>query len=287
MSAVVALRLPLDTDLGAFVGLLLRLGVPHRVSEESGEQVLWVPDAQLAERVRELYARYPEGSGEAGERRPPLGVAVSPARLLAGTRNWPVTALVLLASLLVALLSGFGDNLDAAISTRAPSATALSTSVWTNALATELDGLAPAVAATAVETTPLLDVPIASGLLSSSNSTLTALPANFAGHGSDVTGNTSDVTVVNYTGQGVLELAAHATANNSYSSTMTITIDGVVAYSGSTGTNQYAAKAPVGLISATCFALGAVPFKASLLIQHRCSGGSNTSYCYYKYRKTA
>lgn len=112
MSAVVALRLPLDTDLGAFVGLLLRLGVPHRVSEESGEQVLWVPDAQLAERVRELYARYPEGSGEVGERRTPPGVAVSPARLLAGTRNWPVTALVLLASLLVALLSGFGDNLE-------------------------------------------------------------------------------------------------------------------------------------------------------------------------------
>jgi hypothetical protein len=43
MSAVPVLRLPLAVDLSGFVKLLQRMQVPHRVSEEAGEQVLWVP----------------------------------------------------------------------------------------------------------------------------------------------------------------------------------------------------------------------------------------------------
>ena len=60
MSAIAVLRLPLNADLSGFVGLLRRLKVPHRVSEEQGSQVLWVPDERLAQDVRELYQRYPE-----------------------------------------------------------------------------------------------------------------------------------------------------------------------------------------------------------------------------------
>ncbi|MCF5799313.1 rhomboid family intramembrane serine protease, partial [Pseudomonas sp. PA-1-5A] len=45
MSTVAVLRLPLSVDLGGFVKLLQRMQVPHRVSEEAGEQVLWVPEA--------------------------------------------------------------------------------------------------------------------------------------------------------------------------------------------------------------------------------------------------
>ncbi len=60
MSAVQVLKFPLSVDLAGFVGLLRRLNVPHRVSEESGQQVLWVPDERLAEQVRELYRRYPK-----------------------------------------------------------------------------------------------------------------------------------------------------------------------------------------------------------------------------------
>ncbi|EPM83226.1 rhomboid family protein, partial [Pseudomonas syringae pv. actinidiae ICMP 18804] len=62
MSPVAVLRLPLTTDLSGFVRLLQRLQIPHRVSEEVGEQVLWVPDAErLADDVRDLYTRFPEG----------------------------------------------------------------------------------------------------------------------------------------------------------------------------------------------------------------------------------
>ena len=112
MSPVAALRLPLSADLGAFVALLQRLGVPHRVSEESGEQVLWVPDETLALRVRELYAEYP--AGIAGSERPQLADPAGSAghAVLARLLSLPVTALVLLATFAVALASWFGDNLQ-------------------------------------------------------------------------------------------------------------------------------------------------------------------------------
>ncbi len=54
------LRLPLSVDLGGFVKLLQRMQVPHRVSEEAGEQVLWVPET-ISDDVRVLYQRFPAG----------------------------------------------------------------------------------------------------------------------------------------------------------------------------------------------------------------------------------
>ena len=54
MSGVEVLRLPLAVNLAGFVTLLRRLRVPHRVIEQDNQQVLWVPDSQLAEQVREL-----------------------------------------------------------------------------------------------------------------------------------------------------------------------------------------------------------------------------------------
>ena len=51
MSAVEALRRPLQEDLSGFVALLRRLGVPHRVSEERDAQVFWVPSEPAAEQA--------------------------------------------------------------------------------------------------------------------------------------------------------------------------------------------------------------------------------------------
>ena len=53
MSSVAVLRLPLAVDLSGFVTLLQRMQVPHRVSEEAGEQVLWAP-AEISDDVRSL-----------------------------------------------------------------------------------------------------------------------------------------------------------------------------------------------------------------------------------------
>lgn len=112
MSAVAALRRPLGDDLAPFLQLLQRLGVPHRVSEESGEQVLWVPDEQFARHVRELYGEYPQGLASAEQAAPASPPAAPAGQWLARLLRLPVTSLILLASFAVALLTWFGDNLQ-------------------------------------------------------------------------------------------------------------------------------------------------------------------------------
>jgi len=105
MSVVVeALRLPLSQDLSGFVGLLRHLRVPCRVSVEGDQQVLRVPDAAV-EQVRELYARYPDGGA--------VPVAEQPRRcggFIAALRASPLTAVVLIVTLLAALITQLGDN---------------------------------------------------------------------------------------------------------------------------------------------------------------------------------
>ncbi|HSC84983.1 MAG TPA: rhomboid family intramembrane serine protease [Pseudomonas sp.] len=107
MSAVAVLRRPLEEDLSGFVGLLRRLQVPHRVSEERDAQVLWVPAGALAEQVRALYLRYPRGADETE-----LPTPARPARpgFVAQLRASWMTSLVLLLTLAVTLLSQFGEN---------------------------------------------------------------------------------------------------------------------------------------------------------------------------------
>lgn len=112
MSAVAAMRLPEHVDLSGFIALLQRLRVPHRVAEEAGEQVLWVPDEQFAEQVRELYAQHPQG--ETGLDLPPL--AVEPQRapgIVQQLRASLLTASVLVLTGLVAIITLLGDNLAA------------------------------------------------------------------------------------------------------------------------------------------------------------------------------
>lgn len=107
MSAVQVLKFPLSVDLAGFVGLLRRLNVPHRVSEESGQQVLWVPDERLAEQVRELYRRYPEGDPQATLEAAPRPAGRGFVRQL---RMSPMTAVVLLLTFVVAAVTYLGDN---------------------------------------------------------------------------------------------------------------------------------------------------------------------------------
>ncbi len=109
MSLVAVLRVPINVDLASFIALLRRLRVPHRVSEEAGQQVLWVPGDELAEQVRGLYERYPEGDGAETVMLPPK--SSSATGFVAQLRASPLTAVILLLTLLVAALSLLGDNL--------------------------------------------------------------------------------------------------------------------------------------------------------------------------------
>lgn len=108
MVLIEALRLPLSVDLSGFVALLQRLQVPCRVSEESGEQVLRVPEA-AAEQVRELYLRYPQGDQSIVDE----PVQGQRTRLMSTLTRNPLTTLVLLLTLLVAAVTLLGDNLAA------------------------------------------------------------------------------------------------------------------------------------------------------------------------------
>ncbi|MCQ4264222.1 rhomboid family intramembrane serine protease [Stutzerimonas stutzeri] len=104
MSVAEALRLPLSEDLSGFIALLHRLRVPCRVSEEGDQQVLRVP-AEVVEQVRDLYARHPRGDDSI--------VIEQPRRrggFVAALRASPLTALVLVFTLVVAAVTMLGDN---------------------------------------------------------------------------------------------------------------------------------------------------------------------------------
>ena len=109
MSPVEALRRPLQEDLSGFVALLRRLRVPHRVSEERDAQVLWVPAESLAEQVRALYLRYPQG---AAEEEVPTPVQAARPGFAAQLRSSWMTAAVLLLTLLVAAVTFGGSNYE-------------------------------------------------------------------------------------------------------------------------------------------------------------------------------
>ncbi|MBV4457985.1 rhomboid family intramembrane serine protease [Pseudomonas sp. COR58] len=110
MSAVAVLRLPLAADLSGFVQLLQRMQVPHRVSEEAGEQVLWVP-AEISDDVRSLYERFPAGDPDL-QLDIPARQPLSRPGFVEQLKYAKATASVLLLTLVVAALTLLGDNLD-------------------------------------------------------------------------------------------------------------------------------------------------------------------------------
>ena len=110
MSTVAVLRLPLSVDLGGFVKLLQRMQVPHRVSEEAGEQVLWVPET-ISDDVRVLYQRFPAGDPDQQLDIPEQAPVTRPS-FVQQVRHSPVTALVLLASVIVGAITLLGENLQ-------------------------------------------------------------------------------------------------------------------------------------------------------------------------------
>ena len=102
------LRVPLGRDLLGFTRLLRRLQIRHRVVEEGDSQVLWVLDPLRVEETRSLYERYPDGDpqGEVQVTRRPRGFG-----LLAQLKASPVSAVFLIVTLVLGLVTELGDNL--------------------------------------------------------------------------------------------------------------------------------------------------------------------------------
>ena len=109
-----AIRVPLESNLADFLQLLKQQGIAHRVTEESGEQVLWVGSEAQAERVSELYQQFQNGQWQIEtviEHAAPAP-RYQAAGFVEQLRRSPITAAVLLACLLVALITQLGDSLD-------------------------------------------------------------------------------------------------------------------------------------------------------------------------------
>ena len=120
MSMYRALHCRLDEDLTQLTVFLRSQGVPHRITEERGEQVIWTRDEGDAQIVRTLYTEgLPEGVMEATLN--DQAVPASPGR--AGVRlNWalmlrhlPVTLAVLVITAVVALYTGIGSDIGAIV----------------------------------------------------------------------------------------------------------------------------------------------------------------------------
>lgn len=113
MSMYRALQCRLDEDLSQLVVFLRQQGVPHRITEERGEQVVWTRDEVDAERVRSIYA---QGVPTGQLRQVPLDFRAAPklnwALML---RRLPVTLVVLAITAVVALWTGGGSNIQAIV----------------------------------------------------------------------------------------------------------------------------------------------------------------------------
>ncbi len=90
-----ALEIPSDIDLGDFSRFLQVQGLPHRITEEGINQVVWVQQAEAVAYVQAAYARYQAGElpiGDAEATQPQFGVV---RRLWVAVWRYPITMLLI------------------------------------------------------------------------------------------------------------------------------------------------------------------------------------------------
>jgi len=98
-------RLPQSLDLGPVAGALSQYRIAHRITEERGEQVVWVAREEDREAVAKFIADWRRGELQIiQQRRPRAGEARAGSRIGLILRMLPVTSLLLLFSLLGYLL---------------------------------------------------------------------------------------------------------------------------------------------------------------------------------------
>lgn len=103
MAEVIALRLPLHTDLHAFSAMLWQARLPHRVVEDRGAQVLWVASEEQAEQVKTLYQQFESGELKIVlEKRPVGSPAIGGLRLR--LQGAPAVVVLLVLSLIGAAI---------------------------------------------------------------------------------------------------------------------------------------------------------------------------------------
>lgn len=177
------------------------------------------------------------------------------------------------------------DKLDANISTRAPSSTALSNTVWDAALKTTIQGRAAESPALLPPKASGIELPSASAL---STSSAAALAANCGGK-LHTNGTSTLSDALNYTGSGVLNFLAVGNVN-AFGSQIVLTIDGatVLTTTGTGASGFFVIAGSLGSDAGVPAGLDQIPFKTSIRIQHAFpAAGGGTSNCVYRVRKVS
>ncbi|WP_210396837.1 rhomboid family intramembrane serine protease [Motiliproteus sediminis] len=104
------MELPASVDLRDFAAFLWRQQIPHRITHFDGQQQLWLGRESDVDFVTRQFERWRDGESLADE-----AVAVAPGRssgLRLSIHFYPVTMALIGISLLVAVITGLGDNLN-------------------------------------------------------------------------------------------------------------------------------------------------------------------------------
>ena len=106
------LVLPGDKDLSALSYFLYRQGVPHKITEESGAQVLWTASEDYAGVVRQVYDDWNKGSLQLGQAPRRQGIELGNFFKSIPWRSFPCTVLFLLGCIIIAVLTQLGENIQ-------------------------------------------------------------------------------------------------------------------------------------------------------------------------------
>ncbi|WP_263080016.1 rhomboid family intramembrane serine protease [Endozoicomonas sp. Mp262] len=105
-----ALEVPPGVDLSPLSFFLYRQGIPHKITEEVGVQVIWVLSATLVDPVRQVYQDWQSGLLKLTPAPERKGVGIKAMTKNIPWSRYPLTLLLLVISVLVAVISDFGQN---------------------------------------------------------------------------------------------------------------------------------------------------------------------------------
>ena len=105
-----ALEIPGNIDLSSLSYFMYSQRIPHKISEESGRQVIWTVDAEQGELVRELFESWQRGELELAKAPPRRGL--NPAGFVQHIpwRQFPFTIGFILICLVVAAITRLGND---------------------------------------------------------------------------------------------------------------------------------------------------------------------------------
>ena len=106
-----ALVIPGHKDLSSLSYFLYRQGLPHKITEEAGQLVIWTANEEQGAVVKQVHSDWEAGLLQLEKAPARRGVELGGIFKNIPWRRFPVTMLFLVACLVVAVLTQLGDNI--------------------------------------------------------------------------------------------------------------------------------------------------------------------------------